>query len=496
MNFCKIHSAQATLLHADRVDIEVDISPGLHAFTIVGLPDKAVEESKDRVSSAIKNSGFVSPKQKNHKIVVSLAPADIKKTGPAFDLAIALGYLHSTKQLRFETGRKMFVGELSLDGSLQKISGVVPIILFAQKNGFEEIYIPNGNRDEAELIDGIKIYCVRNLKEVIQHLHFRNAIAPIVAQKTAAGNIFRNELNNIIGQERAKRGLMIAAAGGHNIALIGPPGTGKTLLAKALPSLLPPLEHHQIIECTGIHSRRIANPPFRSPHHTSSHVSIIGGGPHISPGEITLAHNGVLLLDEFPEFNRKVIESLREPLEQKEISIARASDKITFPANFILAVTMNPCPCGYFETGIQPCTCTLHSINKYRRRISGPIIDRIDMWIEVSQISFLEKAPRYKGADGTLEKIKHARLNQQARMGAGKTNKNISGVDVEKNIHVAPEARELLNKAADTLKLSMRSYHTVLKLAQTICDLDSKDCDASITTQHILEALQYRPRFT
>jgi magnesium chelatase family protein len=496
VNFCKIHSAQATLLHAERVDIEVDISPGLHAFTIVGLPDKAVEESKDRVSSAIKNSGFISPKQKNHKIVISLAPADVKKTGPAFDVAIALGYLQSTRQIDFDAHDKMFVGELSLDGTLQKITGIVPIILFAQRNGFKEVYIPENNREEAELIHNIRIYCAKHLRDIVSHLQGRGPLAPLTPRKTIANPATNHDLHTIIGQEQAKRGLVIAATGGHNIALYGPPGTGKTMLAKALLSLLPPLEHHQIIECTGIHSKHITRPPFRNPHHTSSHTAIIGGGQHITPGEITLAHNGILLLDEFPEFNRKVIESLREPLEQHEITLARTSDTITLPSKFILAVTMNPCPCGYFETGIQPCTCTLHSINRYRRKISGPIIDRIDMWIEVSHIAFsnrTEAAPQTP--DAIISSIEKARSFQYKRLGKGKVNKDIASGDIAHTLHIQPEAKTLLDTAADNLRLSVRSYHTILKLAQTICDLESDRHDVPITMQHILEALQYRPKF-
>jgi magnesium chelatase family protein len=498
VNFCKIHSAQATLLHAERVDIEVDISPGLHSFTIVGLPDKAVEESKDRVASALKNSGFVSPKQKNHKITVSLAPADVRKTGPAFDVAIALGYLISTRQLRCEISDTLFVGELSLDGKLQKVTGVVSIVLFAVRHGFKHIFMPEDNKTEAGLIQGITIYCAKNLTDIIKHLDGTSLLTPLIPTNIPAFKKISShtiDWEHIVGQDQAKRGLMIAAAGGHNIALYGPPGTGKTMLAKSLVSILPPLTYDKIIESSAIHSHLVTLAPFRSPHHTTSHTAIIGGGPHIQPGEITLAHNGVLFLDEFPEFNRKVIESLREPLEQKYISISRASDKIKFPSNFILIVTMNPCPCGYFETGIKPCTCTPHAIHRYRRKISGPIVDRIDMWIEVPHIGFTHAhTTSVTTADFIGNTVTRARDIQSQRYGSDLLNKDVPPQKIKETLRIERSAEELLRASAHTLQLSMRSYHNIIKLARTIADLDPAQPD-TIRKEHILEAIRYRPKF-
>lgn len=509
-NFSKVYSAQPALLNARRVDVEVDISPGLHTFNIVGLPDKAVDEARDRVSSAIKNSGFVSPKQKNHKIIVSLAPADIRKTGPTFDLAIAVGYLKSTKQIDFDSERKLFVGELSLDGKLRPMNGIVPIMIFAKKAGFTEIFMPKSNAVEAGLVDKVKIFGAESLDEVLMHLRGKKEIEVAAKTKTAPGNLevatrWKNETEwgQIFGQEKAKRGLLIAAAGGHNIAFYGPPGTGKTMLANSLVGLLPGLDYEKIIECTSIHSVLTELPPFRSPHHTSSHTAIVGGGVYMKPGEITLAHNGVLFLDEFPEFNRQVVESLREPLERGSISISRTHEKITLPSNFILVVAMNPCPCGYFETGIKPCVCTPHNINRYRKKISGPIVDRIDMWIEISNISFenLDSAEK-SGANlkngSDFMKVKSqvimARKIQQLRFNSHKLNKEIPVKKIPEYCAMAAETKNILKTSAETLKLSMRGYYKIIKLARTIADLDSKNKGGQIKKEHILEALQYRPK--
>lgn len=507
MSFAKVYSAQTSLLKAHLIDIEVDLIKGLHSFSVVGLPDKAVEESRDRVSAAIKNSGFPSPKKKNQKVVIALAPAQLKKEGPIFDLGIALAYLLAVKLINFDTEKKMFLGELSLNGDLRKISGVLPLVLKAKELGFEEIYVPKDNAIEAGLIDGIKIFGANSLKEIIDHLNkeIKTEINP--QEKT---EIFYKELESILdfsdikGQETAKRGLEIAAAGGHNITMYGPPGTGKSMLAKAFCNILPRLDFDEILEVTSIHSVAgalaedlVTNPPFRSPHHTSSYVSMVGGGTIPKPGEVTLAHRGVLFLDEFPEFDRRVVESLRQPLEDRIINISRAKGSATFPANFILVAAMNPCRCGNFGTE-KECVCSPIQLENYRKRISGPIVDRVDMWVEVSKIDYEKLSAR--GIGGESEKIRRrveeARKIQKERFGREKIkgvkiNSDMSSRDVTNLLDLSAETRNVLNKSAERLGMSARSYHRVLKLARTIADLENSE---KIKTPHILEALQYRPR--
>ncbi|MFA6000485.1 MAG: YifB family Mg chelatase-like AAA ATPase, partial [Candidatus Paceibacterota bacterium] len=362
MSFAKVYSAQVNLLKGVIVTIEVDLSRGLHSFSVVGLPDKAVDESKDRVSGAIKNSGFKSPKAQNQKIIVSLSPADLKKEGPFFDLAIAIGYLKATGDVKFDSEKKIFLGELGLDGTLRSIRGALPLVQEAKRKGFTEIFLPKENATEAALVEGIKIFGAKNLAEVIEHIDEsrkkldKKARKITLQPKTRITYTKENKISDfsdIRGQEGAKRGLEIAAAGGHNIAMYGPPGTGKTMLARAFAGLLPDLTLEEVLEITGIHSvagavqdELVCTPPFRSPHHTSSYVSIIGGGTYPKPGEVTLAHKGVLFLDEFPEFEKRVLESLRQPLEDNVVSISRAKGTALFPSNFILVAAMNPCPCG------------------------------------------------------------------------------------------------------------------------------------------------------
>jgi len=505
MSFVRIYSAQHLLLDAQKIDVEIDISKGLHSFSIVGLGDKAVDESRDRVSAAIKNSGFTSPKQKNEKVLISLAPAHSKKTGPLFDIAIAIGYLLASGEIDFNPVGKIFIGELSLNGKIQKSNGVLPLVRFAKENNFEEIYIPYENREEAGLIDGIKIYPAKSLREIIEHVNLNKKTSKkieIALQGRTIINIPEKipNLSHIKEQGHAKRALQIAAAGKHNVALFGPPGTGKTLLAKSFQSLLPPMSFEQSLETTSIHSVAgilkksiITNPPFRSPHHTSSYISIVGGGNIPKPGEITLSHNGVLFMDEFPEFDKRVIESLRQPLEDKSITISRVQGSTTFPANFILIAALNPCPCGFFGSKKQSCTCSAHQVINYQKKISGPIMDRIDMWIEVSEInhSLLLKKTENK-PDNLYKPILDCHKIQNNRFkNENIFNGNVHSKEIENLFEIEKEAESILNKAAEKLNLSPRGYHKVMRVSRTIADLESSE---KINKNHILEALQYRQK--
>jgi magnesium chelatase family protein len=496
MSFSRVYSAQINILDGQLITVETDISRGLHNFAIVGLADKAVEEARDRVGSAIKNSGLKSPKQSNQKIVVSLSPANVKKEGSYFDLAIALGYMLSNDEIKFDPEGRIFLGELALNGELKPVKGVLSLVKSAKALGFREVYVPVQNAKEAALIEGIQIFPVKNLKEVVEHLSADKPfcidcqpVTPIVYGEKK----FAIDFADVRGQELAKRGLEIAAAGGHNIAMYGPPGTGKTMLARAFSSILPGLSKEDILEVTAIHSivgiledSLVTETPFRSPHSTSSYVSVIGGGTFPKPGEVTLAHKGVLFLDEFPEFDRRVLESLRQPLEDRVVNIARARGSATYPTNFILIAAMNP----------PPANATASEIVRYRKKISGPIMDRIDMWVNVVNIDYDKLGSKVREgeiSESIKKRVLIARDKQKTRLGQSRarTNAEMGVKDIDKLITLSKDVKDILNTTAKKLNLSARAYHRVIKLARTIADLDAKE---EIEMKHILEALQYRPR--
>jgi magnesium chelatase family protein len=535
MSFARIYSAQTHLLKGKIVTVEIDITKNtLHSFTLVGLPDKAVDESKDRMSSALKNSGFNSPKNQNQKIVISLSPADLKKEGPYFDLSIALAYLLSADEINFDPEGKIFLGELSLNGELRSIKGALPLTQEAKKMGFKEIYLPIENAEEAALVEDITIYGIKNLKEVINHLYDQRKPTRLNhSERDKNGNSIEQDIStqeervkiipfpkteikhiqkingidfsDIKGQEGAKRGLEIAASGGHNIAMSGPPGTGKTMLARVFSNILPDLNNSDCLEITGIHSvvglledTIITEPPFRAPHHTASYVSMIGGGANPKPGEVTLAHRGVLFLDEFPEFEKRVLESLRQPLEDNVVSISRARGSAIFPSNFILVAAMNPCPCGNKGSKQKECVCKQSDLERYKRKLSGPIMDRIDIWVNVQNVDYDKLSSNSQDGEKTniiKDRVNNARNIQIKRFknSPRKINTNSEMNVKELNIY-APlneETKKLLNQSAERLQLSARAYHRTIKLARTIADLEGSE---DIKTNHILEALQYRPR--
>lgn len=533
MGFAKVHSGQSYYLKGQIIDVEVDLSRGLHSFTLVGLPDKSVEEAKDRISAAIKNSGYVSPKQKNQRVVISLAPAHVRKEGSHFDLAMALGYLLASEEISFNPNGRLFVGELSLDGALRKVHGVLSVVIEAKRLGFQEIYIPAENVGEAALVDGVQIFGANTLKEAIEHLdeiQFEKTLLPKFlkanfSEKNQDGITCaqkpQHKLEEIIGQPLAKRGLEIAASGGHNILFSGPPGTGKTMLANALRDILPSLSTEHALEVTSIHSSAglasglISHPPFRAPHHASSHSALIGGGNIPRPGEVTLAHRGVLFLDEFPEFERRVIETLRQPLEERVINITRAKISVNYPAHFILVAAMNPCPCGFLGSRKNKCACSARDIANYRKKISGPILDRIDLFVEVGDVEFSKVTndqatrnapPKFETENGSetetekvLQNIRRARKVQAERFAekensanqhnSQKLNSDMAAEDLALRSYTAPKAAATLIQGAESFNLSMRSYHRVWRVARTVADLASSH---EILEEHVLEALQFR----
>lgn len=507
----KVFSAATLGIEALPVEVEVDVSQGIHAFRIVGLPDKAVEESKERVSSALKNSGAKPPVHHNKRITVNLAPADFKKEGASYDLAIAIGFLIASGQVfPFDASKKIFLGELALEGKIRRVSGALPIVEMAIKKGFQEVFLPKENLPEVSFLENIKLLPVENLTDLILHLEGKNEIRleekPDLSFQAASSASL--DMAEISGQESAKRVLEIAAAGGHNVLFQGPPGTGKTLLARTFPTILPRLALEEAIEVTKIYSVSgllneeqplITSRPFRAPHHTASGIAIIGGGSHPRPGEVSLAHRGVLFLDEFPEFPRHVIENLRQPMEDGSVTVARARGSIMFPAKFILIAAMNPCPCGWYGDPKHECQCSLNAINNYRRKISGPIRDRIDLTVQVPRINF-EELSRPKNAEPSekirsrveasreIQKERFREINKGRRQPIF-ANAEMGVKEIKEFCEIEKSLRPILTLAEEKYGLSPRAIHRILKTSRTIADLAGEE---KIREPHLTEALQYR----
>ncbi|MFC2000114.1 YifB family Mg chelatase-like AAA ATPase [Chloroflexota bacterium] len=505
MALAKVYSAATVGLDGQLVEVEVDISSGMPLMTIVGLPDTAVQEARERVRAAIRNSGLIFPPRRK---TINLAPADLKKEGPVYDLPIAVGLLLCSEQIATDVSQTLFLGELSLDGSLRHAPGILPMVALAREKGLSTVVVPPSDAREASLVEGVEVIPVASLSELVSHFRGDSPIPAYIPddseQPEAPQGWHVVDLVHIKGQEHAKRALEVAAAGGHNVIMSGPPGSGKTMLARSLPTVLPKMTIDESLEVTRIYSVTgllpsdtplIAQRPFRSPHYTISQAGLVGGGRYPRAGEISLSHRGVLFLDEFPEFGHTTLEVLRQPMEDRVVTISRAQGSLTFPANFMLVAAMNPCPCGFYGDPVKECRCSSGEVTRYQKRISGPLLDRIDIFVEVPRLEYEELSDDTYGerSEAARSRVERARQIQRDRFQGTRLvcNADMTPVEVREYCSMETSAQALLKMAMKQMSLSARAFHRIIKLSRTIADLEGTSI---IEAHHLAEALQYRPR--